>query len=61
MIGGSSCARMDAESGLWQSISCEAQLPYVCKKPLNNTAEFTGIFLVPTYKEVLKPQFCEIK
>nr|XP_020037336.1 lymphocyte antigen 75 [Castor canadensis] len=44
MIGGSSCARMDAESGLWQSISCEAQLPYVCKKPLNNTAEFTDIW-----------------
>ncbi|ELW47108.1 Lymphocyte antigen 75 [Tupaia chinensis] len=30
---------MDAESGLWQSFSCEAQLPYVCEKPLNNTVE----------------------
>ncbi|XP_057361522.1 lymphocyte antigen 75 isoform X1 [Manis pentadactyla] len=41
-IGGSSCARMDAMSGLWQSFSCEAQLPYVCKKPLNNTVELTA-------------------
>ncbi|XP_008843960.1 lymphocyte antigen 75 isoform X1 [Nannospalax galili] len=44
IIGGSSCARMDAESGLWQSVSCEAQLPYVCKKPLNNTVEFTDVW-----------------
>ncbi|XP_049744742.1 lymphocyte antigen 75 isoform X2 [Elephas maximus indicus] len=43
-IGGSSCARMDAESGLWQSFSCEAQLPYVCKKPLNNTVEPTDVW-----------------
>ncbi|KAM4859204.1 lymphocyte antigen 75 isoform 2-T2 [Thomomys bottae] len=44
MIGGSSCARMDAESGLWQSTSCAAQLPYVCKKPLNTTMELTDIW-----------------
>ncbi|XP_053452482.1 lymphocyte antigen 75 isoform X2 [Nycticebus coucang] len=43
-IGGSSCARMDAESGLWQSFSCEAQLPYVCRKPLNNTVELTDVW-----------------
>uniref|UniRef100_A0A8C9DLR5 Lymphocyte antigen 75 n=1 Tax=Prolemur simus TaxID=1328070 RepID=A0A8C9DLR5_PROSS len=43
-IGGSSCARMDAESGLWQSFSCEAQLPYVCRKPLNDTVESTDIW-----------------
>lgn len=41
-IGGSSCANMDATSGLWKSFACEAQLPYVCKKPLNNTEELTG-------------------
>uniref|UniRef100_A0ABI7Z057 Lymphocyte antigen 75 n=1 Tax=Felis catus TaxID=9685 RepID=A0ABI7Z057_FELCA len=44
IIGGSSCARMDARSGLWQSFSCEVQLPYVCKKPLNNTAELTDVW-----------------
>ncbi|KAG3274558.1 hypothetical protein H1C71_020147 [Ictidomys tridecemlineatus] len=44
IIGGSSCAGMDAESGLWQSISCEAQLSYVCKKPLNNTVELTDVW-----------------
>nr|XP_054361867.1 CD302 antigen [Mirounga angustirostris] len=44
IIGGSSCARMDAMSGLWQSFSCEAQLPYVCKKPLNNTVELTDVW-----------------
>ncbi|XP_057601089.1 lymphocyte antigen 75 [Hippopotamus amphibius kiboko] len=44
IIGGSSCARMDAESGLWQSFSCEAQLPYVCKKLLNNTVELTDVW-----------------
>uniref|UniRef100_A0A8C4PVU0 Lymphocyte antigen 75 n=1 Tax=Equus asinus asinus TaxID=83772 RepID=A0A8C4PVU0_EQUAS len=43
-IGGSSCATMDAASGLWQSFSCEAQLPYVCKKPLNNTVELTDVW-----------------
>ncbi|XP_069351096.1 lymphocyte antigen 75 [Eulemur rufifrons] len=43
-IGGSSCARMDAESGLWQSFSCEAQLPYVCRKPLNDTVESTDVW-----------------
>ncbi|XP_006872105.1 PREDICTED: lymphocyte antigen 75 [Chrysochloris asiatica] len=43
-IGGSSCARMEADSGLWQSFSCEAQLPYVCKKPLNNTVELTDVW-----------------
>ncbi|XP_072607791.1 lymphocyte antigen 75 isoform X2 [Vulpes vulpes] len=44
IIGGSSCARMDAMSGLWQSFSCEVQLPYVCKKPLNNTVELTDVW-----------------
>lgn len=52
---------MDAVSGLWQSFSCEAQLPYVCKKPLNNTVELTGIFLIYLYKQFLKLQFCEVK
>ncbi|XP_007183215.2 lymphocyte antigen 75 isoform X2 [Balaenoptera acutorostrata] len=44
IIDRSSCARMDADSGLWQSFSCEAQLPYVCKKLLNNTVELTGVW-----------------
>ncbi|XP_065736988.1 lymphocyte antigen 75 isoform X2 [Phocoena phocoena] len=44
VIGRSSCARMDADSGLWQSFSCEAQLPYVCKKLLNNTVELTDVW-----------------
>ncbi|XP_045678245.1 lymphocyte antigen 75 isoform X2 [Phyllostomus hastatus] len=44
VIGGSSCAVMDATSGLWQRFSCEAQLPYVCKKSLNNTVELTDIW-----------------
>ncbi|XP_066135601.1 lymphocyte antigen 75 isoform X3 [Saccopteryx bilineata] len=44
LIGGSSCASMDAASGLWRRFSCEAQLPYVCKKSLNNTEEFTDIW-----------------
>ncbi|KAM6178871.1 lymphocyte antigen 75 [Rhynchocyon petersi] len=43
-LGGSSCARMDADSGQWQSFSCEAQLPYVCKKPLNTTMELTDVW-----------------
>uniref|UniRef100_A0A8D1FMK7 Lymphocyte antigen 75 n=1 Tax=Sus scrofa TaxID=9823 RepID=A0A8D1FMK7_PIG len=43
-IGGSSCAKMDAYSGLWQSFSCEARLPYVCKKLLNNTVELTDVW-----------------
>ncbi|XP_037704894.1 lymphocyte antigen 75 isoform X4 [Choloepus didactylus] len=43
-VGGSSCVRMDADSGLWQIFSCEAQLPYVCKKPLNNTVELTDVW-----------------
>ncbi|XP_016049907.1 lymphocyte antigen 75 isoform X1 [Erinaceus europaeus] len=43
-VGGSSCARMDTESGAWQSFSCEAQLPYICKKPLNNTVETTDVW-----------------
>ncbi|XP_075385782.1 lymphocyte antigen 75 [Tenrec ecaudatus] len=47
-IGRSSCARMEAESGLWQSFSCEAQLPYVCKKPLNTTVEPADVW---TYSE----------
>nr|XP_058911335.1 lymphocyte antigen 75 isoform X2 [Kogia breviceps] len=44
IIDRSSCARMDADSGLWQSFSCEAQLPYVCKKLLNNTVELTDVW-----------------
>lgn len=60
-IGGSSCATMDATSGLWQGSTCEAQLPYICKKALNNTAELTGIFLTFLYKWVLKLQFCEVQ
>ncbi|XP_040827549.1 lymphocyte antigen 75 [Ochotona curzoniae] len=40
-LGGSSCVRMNAESGLWESLPCEALLPYVCKKPLNNSTELT--------------------
>ncbi|XP_062043209.1 lymphocyte antigen 75 isoform X1 [Lepus europaeus] len=43
-LGGSSCVKMDAESGLWQSYSCEVLLPYVCKKPLNNTTELTDVW-----------------
>nr|XP_031534326.1 lymphocyte antigen 75 isoform X1 [Vicugna pacos] len=43
-IGGSSCARMNADSGLWQGFSCEAQLPYVCKKSLNHTAQLTDVW-----------------
>ncbi|OWK00098.1 LY75, partial [Cervus elaphus hippelaphus] len=43
-IGRSSCARMDADSGLWQSFSCEARLPYVCEKLLNSTAELTDVW-----------------
>ncbi|XP_077010081.1 lymphocyte antigen 75 isoform X1 [Tamandua tetradactyla] len=43
-IGGSSCVRMDANSGLWQIFSCEAQLPYVCKKPLHDTVELTDVW-----------------
>lgn len=59
-VGGSSCASMNAESGLWQSSSCEAQLPYICKKPLNDTVEITGIFL-PSCASSLKLQFYEFK
>ncbi|XP_041487504.1 lymphocyte antigen 75 isoform X2 [Microtus oregoni] len=44
MIGGSSCARMDTESGLWRSVSCEAQQPYVCKKPLNKTVSLPDVW-----------------
>ncbi|XP_007455042.1 PREDICTED: lymphocyte antigen 75-like isoform X2 [Lipotes vexillifer] len=44
IIDRSSCARMDADSGLWQSFSCEAQMPYVCKKLLNNTVELTDVW-----------------
>nr|XP_012807954.2 lymphocyte antigen 75 [Jaculus jaculus] len=44
VIGGSSCARMDTASGLWQSTSCEAQLPYICKKPLTLSLEFTDVW-----------------
>ncbi|XP_067597908.1 lymphocyte antigen 75 isoform X2 [Pseudorca crassidens] len=44
IIDRSSCARMDADSGLWQSFSCEAQLPYICKKLLNNTVELTDVW-----------------
>ncbi|XP_054979128.1 lymphocyte antigen 75 isoform X1 [Sorex araneus] len=47
-IGGSSCASMIAESGLWQSYSCESQLPYVCKKPLTETVELADVW---TYSE----------
>ncbi|KAM7247234.1 hypothetical protein CapIbe_001187 [Capra ibex] len=43
-IGRSSCARMDADSGLWQSFSCEARLPYVCEKLLNSTVELTDVW-----------------
>ncbi|XP_036109661.1 lymphocyte antigen 75 isoform X3 [Molossus molossus] len=43
-IGGSSCAIMDATSGLWQRRSCEAQLPYVCEKSLNTTVELTDVW-----------------
>ncbi|XP_019492375.1 PREDICTED: lymphocyte antigen 75 isoform X1 [Hipposideros armiger] len=43
-IGGSSCATMDATSGLWKSFSCDAQLSYICKKPLNNTVELTDVW-----------------
>ncbi|KAG8510443.1 Lymphocyte antigen 75, partial [Galemys pyrenaicus] len=43
-ISGSSCAKMDAESGLWHSFSCEALLPYICKKPLNDSVELTDIW-----------------
>ncbi|KAM5268276.1 lymphocyte antigen 75 isoform 3-T3 [Hipposideros larvatus] len=43
-IGGSSCATMDATSGLWQRFSCDAQLSYICKKPLNNTVELTDVW-----------------
>lgn len=52
MIGGSSCARMDTESGLWRSVSCEAQQPYVCKKPLNNTVELTGGWHTFSYVQI---------
>ncbi|XP_051022070.1 lymphocyte antigen 75 isoform X2 [Acomys russatus] len=44
LIGGSSCAKMDTETGLWRSVSCESQQPYVCKKPLNSTAELTDVW-----------------
>ncbi|XP_078259962.1 lymphocyte antigen 75 isoform X1 [Rhinoraja longicauda] len=33
----SSCAALSSESGRWQARSCEAALPYVCKKPFNQT------------------------
>ncbi|XP_012583650.1 PREDICTED: lymphocyte antigen 75 [Condylura cristata] len=43
-VGGSSCAKMDAESGLWHSFPCEATLPYICKKPLNDSVALTDIW-----------------
>lgn len=49
---------MDAYSGLWQSFSCEARLPYVCKKLLNNTVELTGTFLTSSNKEVSELVLC---
>ncbi|XP_074858195.1 lymphocyte antigen 75 isoform X2 [Carettochelys insculpta] len=36
-LDASSCVAMNAASGQWQSYHCETALPYVCKKPLNNT------------------------
>ncbi|XP_039349521.1 lymphocyte antigen 75 [Mauremys reevesii] len=36
-LDGSSCVAMNAASGQWQSYHCGTALPYVCKKPLNNT------------------------
>ncbi|XP_051884144.1 lymphocyte antigen 75 [Pristis pectinata] len=33
----SSCATMSPNSGPWQTGSCEAALPYICKKPFNQT------------------------
>lgn len=52
MIGGSSCARMDTESGLWRSVSCETQQPYVCKKPLNETVTLPGALLASSSVQI---------
>ncbi|XP_025055752.1 lymphocyte antigen 75, partial [Alligator sinensis] len=36
-LGGSSCVTMDATFGQWQSFHCDTPLPYICRKPFNNT------------------------
>ncbi|XP_061464651.1 lymphocyte antigen 75 [Rhineura floridana] len=43
-LDGSGCAAMNANKGDWMSYPCENKLPYVCKKPFNNTKlEFPGV------------------
>ncbi|XP_039769071.1 lymphocyte antigen 75 [Ornithorhynchus anatinus] len=47
-IGSSSCTKMSAKSREWQSFPCDAVLPYICKKQLNNTVELPDVW---TYVE----------
>ncbi|XP_077176073.1 lymphocyte antigen 75 [Paroedura picta] len=43
-LDGTSCAVMNAYTGLWMSYPCEVPLPYVCKKQLNSTkSEFPEV------------------
>ncbi|XP_053263883.1 lymphocyte antigen 75 isoform X3 [Podarcis raffonei] len=43
-LDGSGCVAMEVNEGAWMSYPCENKLPYVCKKPFNNTqSEFAAV------------------
>ncbi|XP_059165952.1 secretory phospholipase A2 receptor-like [Physella acuta] len=44
--GGSECAVMKANSGLWDDMNCEEMYPYICKKKLVSPGDWT--YVLPT-------------
>ncbi|XP_075036883.1 lymphocyte antigen 75 [Mixophyes fleayi] len=37
VLDGSSCGTLNVDSGQWKALTCDASLPYICKKRVNDT------------------------
>ncbi|PIN88410.1 hypothetical protein AB205_0220100, partial [Aquarana catesbeiana] len=39
VLDGSSCGRLNVNTRTWEAFPCDASLPYICKKPVNSSAD----------------------
>ncbi|XP_073490174.1 lymphocyte antigen 75 [Aquarana catesbeiana] len=39
VLDGSSCGRLNVNTRMWEAFPCDASLPYICKKPVNSSAD----------------------
>ncbi|KAM5152369.1 lymphocyte antigen 75-like [Mantella aurantiaca] len=42
VLDGSSCGRLNVNTRTWDAFPCDASLPYICKKPVNSSAQVSS-------------------